>query len=367
MSRRAGFNSGAPPPRGRTPAADMRDAALKHMAELDPEAGRALILRDAMDGTASPSLSAIRFLPADDIAAVVKASVQGIGTASMRGLDYELLDRYADGSALSVVRKLVENPAMWGSCGSPQVYRYLLRVDPAYGAKLVTAALNSKKENACYKSLLQSLGDELPNVQDAAVKALDDPDQDLVLDALIALGGWGTAEAEAALWARLKRLHQEWVGREDQLRSTPDFKSKGSRTAALEGSLADAIAHGVGWLCPPEKLALLGDLVSTKAAKQQIEGWNKAGDWRDGRAVINAIWVPEDSPTFSVLQYGSLNEKQLTTKLAQFTSGTQLLWQFWKPGEISPAVTMEVQEATFERIRSIAEKHDVTLGKLNHP
>jgi hypothetical protein len=120
-------------------------------------------------------------------------------------------------------------------------------------------------------------------------------------------------------------------------------------------------------MCPAEKMTLLSDVVSTKTVKQQIEGWNKTGNWHDGRAVIDAIGLSEDSPTFRVLQYGGLTEKQLGTKLAQFQAGTELRWQFWKPGEIFPPVTIAVQEAVFERMRDLAEKHGVTLGKLNYP
>ena len=63
-------------------------------------------------------------------------------------------------------------------------------------------------------------------------------------DAALALGRWGTAMAEAALWVRLKRFHQEWKGREGELRVTPDYKSPIARATALEGTLVNSIATG---------------------------------------------------------------------------------------------------------------------------
>lgn len=193
----------------------------------------------------------------------------------------------------------------------------------------------------------------MPNAQESAIRTLDDPDPDLVVDSLVALSRWGSAEAEAALWARLKRFHQEWAEREDQLRATPDFKSEASQAVALQQSLVSALATGAGWICPPDKLALLAALVSTKAQKQQIDGWIKA--WSQTPTVIDPTWFPEDSPTFSVLQYSALTEKQLAAKLVQFPEGTQLQWQFWKPAETVPGITMALQEAAYERVRSVAE------------
>ena len=89
--------------------------------------------------------------------------------------------------------------------------------------------------------------------------------------------------------------------------------------------------------------------------------------WKQGPALINSGWYPEDNPTFSVLQYGSLTRDQLPVKLAQFPHGTKLVWQFWQPGQISPPVSLAKQEELYERMRAVAKQHGVELGKANHP
>ena len=170
-----------PPPPANTGPGLTRDAALRHIFELDPEAGRALIVHEATDPRARPSIGLIKLLPAPDIARIVKTVLDGLAnrSAAARDLDYELLDSYADASALDVAKNVAEGNPDWLSCGSgPSLLRYLLRVDPAYGAKQVQAALNSRKESLCYKYLLQSLGDQLPAAQEVVIKALDDPDPD---------------------------------------------------------------------------------------------------------------------------------------------------------------------------------------------
>jgi len=144
---------------------------------------------------------------------------------------------------------------------------------------------------------------------------------------------------------------------------TPDYRSSGSRGAALEQGLVFAIAGGSNWICPPDKLARLAALAWTISQRQQIESWTR--QWEQGSALINPSWSAEDNPTFSVLQYVSLTEEQLRAKLAQFPRGTQVLWQFWQPGQIAPPVSMAKQEAFYERMRAIAEQHGIVLGKAN--
>jgi hypothetical protein len=356
----------APPPPNRTNLAMTRDAALIHINELDPAAGRALILSDLQNVKAGPSMEIIKLLPREDIASVLQPAIERIGQNNARELDYELLDHYADASALGLVQTAFEGQlGKWPCAPQSAMLRYFLRVAPEYGAQQVRASLSARKETHCYIYLLQGLGDQLPPAQQSAIDALDDPDAELVQDAVLALGHWGSADAEGALWAKLRRFHQEWAGREEQLRATPDYRSPASRAAALEEGLVFAIGRGSNWICQPDKLARLAELTLTYSQRQAIEGWIKA--WNEGPALIGSTWFPEDKPTFSVLQYGALTEDQLRAKLAQLPRGTQLLWQFWPPGQIAPPVTMEKQEAVYERMRAVAQQYGIALGKANHP
>jgi len=355
-----------PPPPARTDEAAARDAALKHIHELDPAEGRALILRDALDRNAQPGLDVIQLLPKEDIALVIRPALERIGHNSTRDLDYELLDRYADGKVLGVVQTVFEKHlGGWACAPQSAMLRYFLRVDPAYGAKRVSASLNTRKDTRCYTNLLQSLRGELPQAQQSAIRALDDSDPELVQDAFEALRRWGSADAEAALWARLRRLHQDWAGRENQLRLVPPFENPGYRAVVLEQGLVSAIATGNNWTCPPDKLAQLSRLAITKNQGEHIASWIK--QWKQAPALITPSWSFEDAPRFYVLQYESLTEEQLSVKLGQFPRGTQLMLQFWQPEQEFPPVSMAAQETLYERMRSVAEKNGVTLGKANHP
>jgi hypothetical protein len=354
-----------PAPPVSTDLASVRNLALQHIHEFDAAAGRTLILRDLNSANTQPSLEVIQLLSPQDIANAIQPAVERITHNNSRNLDYTMLDRYADVSVLGRVQPVFEERlGKWACAPQSAMLRYFLRVAPVYGIKEVAVSLGARKDTHCYSMLLQDLGDQLPQVQEIAIDALTDPDPEVVQDAAISLGRWGTKEAEAPLWARLQRFHKDWAGREDQLRMTPDYQSPGSRGAALEQGLVSAIAGGHGWVCPPDKLARIAELVWTNALHQQIETWTKL--WQQGPALINPGWYPEEKPTFSVLQYVSLTEDQLREKLGQFPPGMQLLWQFWMPGQISPPVSMAKQEVSYEQMRDVVEKHGITLGKANH-
>jgi len=178
------------------------------------------------------------------------------------------------------------------------------------------------------------------------------------------LGHWGTASAEAALWARLKRFHQEWQGREDELRERPPYTDPTGRATAPESTLVKSIATGTNWICGPEKLAQLSPLASPRQ-QIQIATWTK--QWAQGQALILPNWYPEDRLSFGVLQYSNLDEQQFRAKLSQLPEGMKFYFQIWKPGQTSPPVSMEKQEAVFQSLRSHAAQFGVTIEKKSDP
>lgn len=350
----------------RTSSGITRDAVLKHIHELEPEAGRALILQDALNPGMHPELKLIDLLPAEDITTVVRQALVWLGQDKARELDFKLIERFAGPGALPVVQTAFQrHPGKWACEPQTAMLRYFLRVDPEYGAAQVKASLAARHDTHCYRTLLRSLEVELPKAQQSAIESLDDADPEVVQDAVAALGLWGSVGAEPALWARLERLQRDWAGRVDELRFSPDYQSAGARAVALEAALVQAIASGRSWICPPAKLARLAGLVSTRQQALQIDSWIR--DWNQGPPSLTPGWSLEGNATFSVLQYSFLSEDQLRAKLAQFPSGTQLRWQFWRPGQIHPPVTMELQDALYETARSYAAGKGVTLSRSNHP
>jgi len=250
----------------------------------------------------------------------------------------------------------------WACDPQAAMLRYFLNFDPELGAKEAEASLASRNSTGCYRFLFQQLGDELPQVEPLAIGALNDADLEVANDAALALGRWGTAAAEKTLWARLERFHEQWRGREGDLRSAPPYLDPVSRATALEDTLVNSIATGTNWLCGPEKLTQLSAVASPRQ-QMQVESWKKM--WTESEGLISPNWFPEDQLSFRVLQYSNLDQRQFMEKLSQLPRGTKLLFQIWLPGQISPPVSVEKQDAEFQAMRAHAAKFGVIVEKTS--
>jgi hypothetical protein len=351
-----------PPPPARTQDAMVRDAALQHLCELDLSAGRRQILKEIVSGASEPSLAVVELLSAEERSLAAQAAVKRIGTGRARDLDYELVDRYADAGALAVVQAaLEEHLGKWACAPQSAMLRYLLRVAPEEGVTDIRAVLQARENTGCFRFVLGEIGAGLPQAQQSAIEALDDPDPEVVLDAARALETWGTPDAEAVLWQRLERFHHEWEGRADELRYSPEYESPGPRGLTLEQTLVAAIGKGKSWLCPPDKLARLSRLVWTKSQKEQVDGWIK--QWNQRPVVIGPAWFAEGKPRFSLYQYDQLTTDTLCEKIAQLPRGTQLRWQSLENASVSAAD----QEALYDHVRAAAAEHGIALEKFTQP
>ena len=120
----------------------------------------------------------------------------------------------------------------------------------------------------------------------------------------------------------------------------------------------NSIATGTNWICGPEKLAQLSALASPRQ-QMQVATWSK--QWARGQALILPNWYPEERLSFGVLQYSNLDEQQFMAKLSQMPPVMKFYFQIWKPGQISPPLSMEKQEAVFQPLRSRAAQFGMTI------
>lgn len=363
-----------------------RNKALTRIFELDPAEGRSLILRDLSDPEAQPSLSLVKLLSSAQLRPFVQRAVRRIESSGQvrpvvpspayietndaRPWDYYFVEEFADKSDLrSLETKFkVENDHLpKGGCFGYTIpmLRYFLRVDPKVGTREVQALLDAGK---CFPRLLEDLGSSLPKVEPLAISALDDPDLEVSTSAAGALGRWGTAKAEPALWARLTRFHQEWPNGVGELPLTD--KDASARVRALdnlETTLVHSIVSGTNWICGPEKLARLRELVSREQRIQLsylIDKW----EGEDGPLIIVPTWNPEDRLSFSIMQlpYSNLDEEQIRVKLSQMPSGTKLYFQTYTAEQMGSPVSMEKQQAVLQGLRKYAVQFGVTVVERPH-
>jgi hypothetical protein len=342
-----------PPKEARWP--ETRNMALRRIYELDPDEGSRLILRELMNADSNPTIELVRHLSPEGIIEGVPAAVERIGKGQGRALDFDLLDRYAGPEALGTIERILAKGIGKADC-NPQakMLRYALRVAPEYGAEQVRAAMAARKDAGtwCYNTLLHDLGDQLPAVQQIAIDALDDDEAEVERNAASALGNWGTADAEAPLWERLQRLHDEWAGRPQELRRLPGLDNPGTTAIEMEQALADAIARGRAWMSRPEDFTRLQALLLTENERRQISF--AKFDLDKNPITIVPTWNGDREPTFQMLQYLELTENQLAAKLSQLPRGTKFYWQMIQAEQMPDPVSLSTQQAEFEKMRALA-------------
>jgi hypothetical protein len=345
-----------------TITAQMRDAALRHIYELDPNEGRSLIARELQDPLSRPSFANIRLLGPEEIASSVPQAVERIGHNAGRQVDFELLDRYAGPEMLATIQTAFEANFEHPACEQQtKMLRYFLRVAPDYGVQQVRMAFSARKDRWCYRQLLQGIGDQIPQAQQVAIEALDDDVPEVQLDAALALGQWGTPAAKDALFARLERLHREWSGRVDELRTAFELSGPGSDAKSLEQNLVGAIGRGNGWLCTTGELARLDGLAMSASEKQQVAYMQKS--LADRPITIEPMWYSNGDVTFSTQQASNLTEDQLMTRFGMYPSGTVFLWNPGQAMQIPGGMTEALQEAEFQRIRTAVGERGAKLEK----
>ena len=86
----------------------------------------------------------------------------------------------------------------------------------------------------------------------------------------------------------------------------------------------NALADGQAWLCGPEKLRQLEELVSPM---RQSEVARKLAVWERGEFGLNLNWWPEGELSYTLGDFSGKGIDKLKEKMAQFPAGTRLtLW-----------------------------------------
>jgi hypothetical protein len=76
---------------------------------------------------------------------------------------------------------------------------------------------------------------------------LDNPDLNRARQAAETLSQYGSAKAEATLWERLRRFHQQWASRENDLSFRSSTPRDASDAIGFQYGLVESLAGAQGW------------------------------------------------------------------------------------------------------------------------
>ena len=313
----------------------IRTVALRRLYELDPEAGRKLILEEIRKPEPRAGIQALGLLPEKTLPEIDEVLAANLEKARMHyDLDKicPLIERYATGAILPRVRAALERShAQWTESIQAALLAYCLRVDPKVGGELLAAALADRGERQpdYYRRLLPAVAALRPDpeVEKVALAALDDPDTEVASRAAQALQKCGSAAAEQALWKRFEKWHEQWKDRARELdwsQYAPGrMPEELVRQRSLGTNLAQALARGMGWLADRPKLERIQKLCVDAQDAQQI-GY-LIGAWA-GQIPLRCTPDFAGGIKFEIAQYDCPTIATAKAKLAQFPKGTAFSW-----------------------------------------
>ena len=309
---------------------ELKSAALERWFELDPESAHDEALRQI--GSPDPSLTAdsLAFLPGEKLPQFERLWAD----AFMATDDYQreavfasLMARFGTGSAVAEVRqKANAKVGEWACAPQGAALGYLIKFEPASARPLVERAVKErgKGKTACNRSVFQDIALYAtdPMLIEVAVGALDDPDPQVTMDALIYLINYGEKSAEQPIWNRYVEWSEKWRGRGDVLESREAGSVGNWEEVGLGENLARALIENQGWLATPDLISrvlerCVGEQMCTQL--KQIADQAKAGP---GPYPVSAYRAARNE-SYQVAQYNPKSLDLLEAKIAQFPGRTR--------------------------------------------
>jgi hypothetical protein len=300
-----------------------RGAALQRVYEMSPEKGRELMLKEIGEANGDIWADVLELLPDRELPQFDAGFVGRLKPNNGRPLDFQLLDRYASAAVLPQVQAMWEGQRDQMNCGTgTSTLRYFLRVSPEYGVEQAESAVSEKQSPGNCPYQMRDFKDyiRLPKLEQFAIDALNDPSLSLERNAVDALQQYGSARAEAPLWARLEKLHEKWKDRPlDEFHPHPEVINQPDE--ALEYALVNAITKAQGWFVTEGDIDRLRGLSSTASQTSfySIEQALKSQDIEVGLS-----WFSRTGLRFNVAWYDGDGMAALKEKLTQLPAGSHL-------------------------------------------
>ncbi len=300
-------------------------AALVRWWEMDPQAARPAIIREIERPHPRLGAAILGMLPDKELPEADQLLADHVSHGDQAA---SLISRYATAAIEpQVTAYLDEHLGKFACAVQAPLLAYVLRIDPQGAGPRLEKAVAARGDgfSACNHNLFTDVGERhnAPALEEFALRSLDDSDPQVVANAAIYLGIYGSSAAEEPLWAHMTAWSHRWQGREGEMRFMPGEKMNplifegGAGTAMLS-----ALAAGQGWLTDETKLNRLLDLSIGPNQRTQVEQYLKSFQARPRQ--IQFIFSAKEQ--FQIAQYTSHSRQMAIEKLSQFPRGTSFVW-----------------------------------------
>ena len=343
--------------------------ALNRLYELDPAEGRGLILAEIARpfprfGTSTLSLLPDATLPDMDEKLLANLELSP-GRADQRTVE-ELIARYATAGILDRVKafyaradagtrartEMVGNPPrrLAAPACEPPLYAYFLRTDPTYGEKLLRAVMaeRSYEMGRCWMAAIGATARYFTNPQweAVAVEGLRDATVIVKIDAVKALGQFGTPGAAAPLWEGFAYWHDWWKNQPTEINQ---------ENRQLERAYMQTLSQAHNWIATADALARAETLCITDGCRGEMEQNRRF--WTQP-LTVSVSQASDGSFYVSLLQYSMQSLAEGRRRLLQLPKSTELTWKqaTWdnRPAPVLDSWVRQVQRELAERGVTVA-------------
>jgi hypothetical protein len=307
---------------------ELKSAALQRWYELDPEGARREIMNQI--GSASPSLTAaaISFLPKQsfpEFESIWAEALLSTNNVEQEAVLASLLAHFGSGTATAMVAsKLDAKVGEWACTPQAAALGYVVEFDPESALVFIKRAIDARGPamTGCNHSLFQDVAayTRSPVLSEAALQTLDDPDHQVIMDALIYLASYGTSEAKQPIWERYLKWSETWAGKGEVLEQRKAGDMAGNwQEVGLGENLARTLIGGQGWLADPALIsAVLQRCVGEQICTQLQQFAATAGP-----PYNVTLYKSGENQNHQIAQYTEKSIDLLEEKLGQYPKGTK--------------------------------------------
>jgi hypothetical protein len=188
----------------------------------------------------------------------------------------ELIARYSTKSILVLLKdfyakrdaemrsRVTTNPNIAAPACEPPLVAYFLRVDPAWGEKVLRQSLAERgyTMGRCWLGIIGQTAVYYsgPVWERVAIDALQDPAVPVKIDAVKSLAQYGSTAAKPAIFDAFRYWHQWWENRGEQ----------NDESRRLEQAFVEASTRPKNWTPVDADLAAIRDLCLTAGCRSQV-------------------------------------------------------------------------------------------------
>ncbi|MGI4829352.1 MAG: hypothetical protein ACRYFU_14340 [Janthinobacterium lividum] len=309
---------------------ELKAVALSRWYDLNPDGATREALRQV--GSASPSLTEKDLIFLGDrkmpqFEAIWAAALLSESSYTRETALAGLLARYGTGAGLSsVVEKASNKVGRWECAPQGAALAYVVEFDPEQAKGLLQRAVAARGtgSTACNRSVFQDVAmyTSDPVITDVAITAVNDPDPQVAMDALIYLMYYGDKRAKEPIWNRYLQWTEEWSNKSADLEARMPGDMAGNwEQRGLGENLATALIANQGWLADKE---LIAQVLSRCVGEQMCTKLRQLTASADQPYHVR-LYRQGRTENHTIAQYSEKSEALLQVKLTQFPSGTTFI------------------------------------------